>query len=269
MIQVKDIDIEGLQRMLGGLQNAFIGVGRDGDAANITKDQARLLAVEIGKNLPPGTKEIGRKKVERDVRNFLTAPLDNITGSRGGDPFVWIHAGPGFLTGARPRDDLRGSGAAEALAALRLEEKQPRGERYTVLGVRGAQQVRIVNRPVVSLAVQASLVDLLGGRIGRLKATLYETAHQLGHKRIPSWIREHFPTKGRVFKDGLSDRSSPHVEFGSSAPGAGPNKKVFARSVKNRVHKVRAQINNVLFGYARDHNARRRITKKFKPAKDE
>lgn len=261
MVQITDIDTRELDFMRRGLEHALIGVGRDGDAANVLSDEARLTAVELARFLSPKTKEVGDKNVRRDVKRFLVVPASNIEPSKDGD-VRWIHAGKNFLTGVASSDDFREADNLGAMSIFQLERNNKRGQKYTEVGQHGSQKVRVLNRAIVSPLAQHNVVRILSAHVGRLKASILETAAKLGQKGIPSWISDHFPSRKRIFNDGLGVVGAPFVEFGSNAVGVGHFKSAATKGVRNRVIKLRKRIEMVLFGYAQDHNSGKRITKK-------
>lgn len=244
-------------------------MGRDGDAANVTRDQGRLLAEEVANQLPPRNVEAGKKKVKRDVQRFLAAPIENVETGQDGDGVKWISVGKNFLTGVRDEDDWRSADNASALTVFHLERQRDRGKRYTDLGIRGSQTVRLVNRALVSPLTRFNVIRILESRVGRMKAVFLEVAHKLGGKKaIPEWIRRHIPTPKTVFRDGLGAKGSPSIEFGSRSAGIAHFEPKVAIAVRNRMKKISIVLKQTLFGYRQDHNSGRRIKKKFHASND-
>lgn len=252
MIQVKSIDVHGVEFMLNGLKHALIGTGKDGDASKLVADETRLLSMEIAKQMSPKSQAVGERNVKRDVGRFIASHEDSEdTQFEGSGDIRWISAGPKFLTGISPDDDWRHADNAAGMTLLQVERNNPRGDRYISLGVRGNQSVRRLNRPVVTPLVKFNLQRILASHIGRLKASWAETAEKHGQKNIPAWIRRHFPTPKNTTRD-FANPESPAIEFGSSSPGIGKFKSQISRALKNREAKLRIRIKQALFGYAHD-----------------
>jgi hypothetical protein len=262
VIQIDDIDLTGWHFLARGVQNALAGTGRDGDAAMVLKDHAVGLAVESARRLPPKSEAVGQKHIERDVDKFLSAPIENIESGDSGS-VRWIQAGPGFLSGVRDEDDWRNVDNSGAIAVLRVEQQKGIRQKWSMVGQRGKQKVRIIQRAVVTPLVKHNVVRILSSHVGRMKAQFMEAASKLnGSIRVPPWLSRHFPTLHGIFRNGLGNVDHPFVEFGGSAVGLGKFKGKIVSAVRTEEHKMAKELKQILSFYAKDHNSGRRITKK-------
>lgn len=254
MVEVKSIDVRGVEFMLNGLRHALIGTGKNGDLSKLIADETRLMSMEVAKQMAPKTQAVGERNVKRDIGRFLADREDTDPVFEGSGDLKWISAGPKNLTAIKSKDDWRHADNAAGLTLLQVERNNPRGERYINIGVRGKQTIRILNRPVVSPLVKFNLAKILSSHVGRLKASWAETAQKLGQHNVPAWIRRHIPTPKAVTRDMLNNAEAPAVEFGSSAPGIGKFKPQISIAVKNRKAKLRVRIQQTLFGHIHDAN---------------
>lgn len=269
MLTVENIDTLGWERLRRGIEHSLIGVGRDGDAANVLKDQAMILASNMANSLPPKSQAKGMTGIRRDVDKFLSAPIENIESGDSGSVH-WIEAGPGFLTGVATEDDWRNADNATAMTVLRLEQHRGKRKKFKNIGVRGKQVARLLQRAVVSPLTRNNVIAILSSHLGRMRASIMWAAHKLGKHVVPEWINRHFPDPPHShFVDGLSDKANAFVEFGSSAPGIKKFQGRFERSIRRCEREMRKEITRILFGYAKDHNSGKHVSKKHRPTAEE
>lgn len=261
-----DVDVSQLGFLLNGIRHALIGTGHNGDLTELTKDETRLLAVELSNQVGPSALAKGEAKVQKDVNHFLVAPYENlIGGQRDGDGITWISAGPKFLTGVRNVDYFRETANQGMITFLyRQAKEQDRGTKYVSLGKRGAQHVQLINRTVVSRGAREALALELATHVGRQKASFMETAISLGHKGVPQWVRRHIPSPKAINdQSGLSNAESPSITFGSSSRGISKMGDRVKRAVRNRAAKMKKKLEGILFGYAQDVRSRKHPRKHF------
>ncbi len=264
---VTEVDMRGTEFLLRGVRDALLGTG--GDASHVVADEARLTAVEIANQVAPKDFDSGKRKLERDTKGFLAPqPFENIDESRRGNSGVeWVTAGSNFLVGISS-DDYKGwLSADEASKVLHDEERKGhRGAKYQTVGLRGKQHVMMIDRAVMTQGVIDSTLAKLSRRIGRLKASFWETAEKIsaGKSRAPSFVSRHFPTKTNICNlSSLSDSQSPSITFGSNATGVGHSHEKIKRALEVRKRKLAARLKHILTGYARDAAQGKRISKKY------
>jgi hypothetical protein len=275
MVTVEQVDVSGLGFLMNGINHALIGTGGDGDLSKLTKDETRLLAVEIAGQVGPRTQAVGEKKIKRDVAHFLTTAFENIEGEhRRGDGVTWITAGPHFLTGVRTEDyfgdqvdpDMIRGKTVTSEYQSRVHESRPR---YVELGTRGSQHVRLLDRMVVSQSGKAAILARLYSHVGRMKASFMATAIALGHTTCPQWIRRHIPSpKSILDQSQMTHVASPSITFGSTSRGVGNFKPNVKRAVKNRAAKMKVKLRNILFGISNDVHAKRVPRSHFRKGAD-
>lgn len=247
--------MRGLARALGGLREALIASGQSGDSAQIVRDETRLLAREISNKVAPKD----RKKLERVIqgdlkKHFMSMPKVPLRGDqRDGKEHEWLLVGPNFLYGAR-KEMMRLNASTPELRTLR-KQKLPE-QKATWLGIRPPQRVYEYNRFIVRKKQLTALAREQKARIGLLRATLAETAKELGDNRIPKWISKHFPTKRGVRNlTGLNNANNPSALFGSRSPGITSQRPVIAAAVKRRIKAIASRIRLILSGYNKDIRA--------------
>lgn len=259
MINVAAVDSTELAFMLRATLHALNGTGRDGDASTCVADQGRLLSVEIAQQLSPRNIGAGERSIARDVSFFLYAPTtENLFGNqRHGVDMTWFAAGPNFLSGAN-HQDYHGDSWGDAEPLLRVAKKESRSKnKYIHLGQnRQGQHVQRVDRYVVSGIAHRTLVLKLSGHIGRMKASIYETAARLGHHGIPAWIMRQIPTPKNITDlTNLARIGNNEIEFGSSARGITQQSAKFQRACNIRAKKMAIALKGILSGYSADWKA--------------
>jgi len=267
------IDLSGLNGQLQDLQDALIGAGQDGDLVTIVKDEGRLLAWEISKQLGPQEKSRGEAKVYQDAkRTYAPGPLQAFPQSKrngaGGDSGLsWLYAGPEFLVGAEQENiqpNLTATAMRQAQAANKARIK---GKAWLDIGRRGKQAVLKWNRIIVTRGAFDSFVRSKNARVGRMRATFAYAAHMLGQGRIPGWISRHFQkvaTDGRAIYDAskLQNKVAPSLQFGSGAPGIDNFTEMIENGVERRTHLLSAKIGAIIASYSADWKAGRKVSRK-------
>ena len=267
MLQVTNIDVSGVSRLIGGLHNALIGTGGRGDIGDVISDETRKLSLECGS--APNARR--RKKIEASMRRdigkvFMKAPAHPFTGTkRKGDGIEWLNAGPNFLLGV-PEDRMLGDAELSMGGAKKLfyiaKGRLP-AERYADGGMHGQQHVQIANRFVVKRGIISKLFNEIKKRIGLRDASFTETAKNLGGN-VPSTSSKHFPTGKNITQVKNMSSASPEIIFGSRATGVvGLTEKV-KRAVAIREKKMLHRLGLILSGYARDNNSGGSIKKHSK-----
>lgn len=270
-----EVDISGLNSLLSGISNALEGTGGDGDLATVTKQQARLLAVEISNFEGPKTQEKGEKAILKSVKKFITPDITTFSPTQiGGDPaYAYVSAGPNFLVSVKADDYMPNSSTSEVYKAMRdRQDANPdgTGNKFTDIGKvrKTGQHIIWLDRIVSSKTAFASIINKLNARVGRRRATFAEAANTIdpGMSHFPQWITRHFNTQpDRVIADttGLQNTKSPSVDFGSRAPGITDDSSLeqIRRAVKSRAKKMLVRLDRVLAGYADDSHAGRKIRK--------
>lgn len=269
MLEVQSIDLTGLMQLTDGIRSALIGTGRDGDASTVLVDETRRLAIEIANEMPPRSKAAGTKKVEKDVKSFLAVDNGNLDYQhrRSSSDVVWIAAGPNFLTCVNKSDYQVMGAPDDVLRAMRVQQKRGtlRGKKMVSIGQRGVQHVYRIARTLVERFSFDAVLAKLMSKVGQLKASFAETGDKLGEKRIPQWVKVHFPSSKSVTDlSGLATPEQASITFGSRAPGVSKEfvQQKVRHSVEVRKRKMISRLDRILNGYAEDHNAGRRPRKR-------
>ena len=258
MIQAASIDLRGLDQMIGGLQNAFIARGRDGDASNILYDEASKLAAECAGLVGGKTLAKGQKKVAKDIGAFFHKGPDKIfeqSKRGGGEGIIWLMAGPNFLAGA-VKEDFQPSISVDAMRKS-MRNRPRRGPLWKRNGSHGKQAVMISTRILTSQDRIEALKNKINARLGRMKATFAKSSQAIAkaigkNVLVPKWIARHF---GESLPSGSAlgtNPEQPSVEFFSAAPGVEKQAPLITKAIRRREHKIRSRIDRVLFGYAQD-----------------
>jgi hypothetical protein len=276
MSEVTAVDLTGLNRFVSELFGALLGAGKggEGDAQQFVKVQAGLLAQEISRELGPKTLEGAEKRIELDVRKFMSVKPDysnlndDLRLSKQSD-WTWLSAGPRFLLGIDDLDLKEKVSAGEALRLLRAEQTDiphGRGNAYIEKGMRGKQHVLRLNRIKVSKMAFAGMVQAIKREAGLLRASFAWTAQRLLQhaKAPPQWVSRHFDTQagGRALFNisAINHPTSPSIEFGSTAKGVVDNPIVagkIAHAVERRKAVMASTLGKVIKGYTYDWNTGR------------
>lgn len=266
-----EYDLKGLSQLISKLDGALFSQGGDGDIHRVLKTEAGQLAWDISMALGPRSKSAGDKKVERDVKQFLTpkpiySNLDQEQQYSSYGDFTWLAAGPSFLTGINDEDNQLGASTDDALLYFRAGQYSgSRGPTYVTLGQRGKKKIQRLNRVRVSQSTMRSVVNVVKGSFGLLRASFAFTAVELiPGKRVPDWVSRHFSTKARgraIFSNaGLNHPTEPYIEFGSSAKGVESNPRIaqiVSGQIERRKRLMAEKIRKVVAGYAYDWNTGR------------
>lgn len=251
---IDKVETQRLNATLEGLHDALIGSGKPGDAREVVADESRRLAEQIARFMPPQTRAIGEKSVEREVKSLFSAAdpemIDtigsmfgiknveaHITSRQTGEPLriQWDEIDP---EGARMKERHYQERGKSRL--LRIKERKPDGKSWKA-------------RVVVPHKARADYVKEMQSRVGRLKASFAEVARQLGTTRIGGWIARHIPTPKSIFNGaGLANLSKPSVTFGSTARGVSRFTDFIRSAMRARSSAISRRIKLITSGYAKD-----------------
>lgn len=243
------VDLTGLQRSMGGLQEALIGSGQSGDSKQIVRDETRHLAMQISKMLGPNPRTSLEKKIERDVSRSLLVMQPNIDPAHQGTGDIrWISSGPNFLVGVQR--NAQPPANVEAIQGIIREKK---GRAAIEISRRGKQRVYLSNRASISKQQAQSAIRQIKQKVGRLKASWAQTASVLGEASIPQWVSRHFPTpKNRMNLSNLFNDNHPSAVFGSAAPGVNKFASLIQAAANVRAKIIAARTKLIISGYSKD-----------------
>lgn len=265
MITVESIDISGLNRVMAGIQGALIGMGQEGDASQVVKQTAKLLAQDIANQVGPKTRSKGEVKAAKSaVRVFSPIPRHHLSVRKSkGDGVVWLAAGPQFIEGvpdAMYKPDINNMSAMAHFSAP-LIANRTLGKARKVVGRHGKQTVYLRNRIVIQRGTYKRFQAYLKSHAGRMKASFMQTYQAFGGKAVPAWIARHFPTPKAITDDsGLSD-VNPFVRFGSTSRGVNRYNRQIQTALKIRTAAMYRRLELILSGYAQDANMTGRVHK--------
>ena len=258
------IDDSRMRQRLNELHDCLIGAGKDGDAAIMIENEARLfLKGVINLTTPPGfgmdAKTQGQRAVVEDMHRLFT-PIDeeflNIIGSQ---------FGPG------PVDKwITSDGKKEH---IKWDKIDPTGAgmpayHYSRLNNRG--RVRSQKKAsaywyapyVVSFQDFGRYVAKIVSHVGRKKAAWGIAYAAIGGNRLPAWIRKHVSgAMGNVI-NGLATKNAPSVTMSSHAPGVSQDVRIIQDQMRIRAEAIGRKMKRILNGYATDMKYSRVITRK-------
>jgi hypothetical protein len=215
----------------------------------VTLRQAGLMKRELTETMPPSNKDRAEKAIARDAIGVFatfpkyTFPEDKRGGNKG---IVWINADPNKgLTGAT-QEDYYSADSVEAMDRIYRERRGVKAQKYSHLGMRGKQNVRIINRVMARKAIWQSWMKRQLSKLGKLKASFavdWDLYGPKGH-RPPKWVMQHVESgeaKGRsVFQPG----NSPSFTIISNAKGCESigAKSAAVQAIINRIAKMRSEL---------------------------
>lgn len=251
---VAQVDLTGLNTVLRGIQNALIGMGESGDAAQLVKQTTRLLSKDIADSMPPKNLQRLKKSIAGDVSKvFAQIPAKPFpSAQRGHGDTVWLYPTTNVIVGVSRKNYRPEQTNVDTLQRMMY----PRPEaisKYSDVGMHGKQHVQIINRIAIKREAYKRLVKYLQDRGGRMKASFYKTFLALDGKGIPAWIAKNIPTsRGVLDKSQLSNAESPNITFGSSAPGLNLQDAKIKGAVRKRTEAMYKRLDLILSGYAHD-----------------
>jgi hypothetical protein len=250
--------------MLSGVGDALVGSG--GDASNITKDESRLLAMQLMKLGQPRDRSATGDRIEKNVRSrFALLDVDLSSGDHGlgvsANGTRWYAVDKNFLYGSDSPKDYRhaaGDQIRDAFYSTKIVAGKARII-YDFGKPKRHQKVSITRRIITSKASLARGVKEVKKSIGKLAASWFATAKSIDpSSNAPDWISHHVTgtksSKSITDLSGLNKSESPSVIFGSKAGGAASQKGKaqvqFAVSVREK--KLHARLRLILSGYSKD-----------------
>lgn len=261
--QTLEIDTSRLQDVMFGLQEALGDAGNPADLSDIVRDETRRLIVEIVKDTPPQTKEIGEAAVTRDINSLFSGAEPGLIDTVG-DEHGLSNIDTYVLSNGRKlhlqwdRIDPLG----DKMQQIHNASRNSRGGVGRRKEVRDAWGARVV---VPNESKDAYLKKILS-HVGRWKASWASTAMALGVQNVVGWIKRHINGKdsrsGFHNTDGLMNGSFPVVTFGSRAPGVGRQAGVINSAVRIRSEAVLKRTKLIVSGYAKDIAQGMRIQRK-------
>lgn len=264
------IDTAELDFMLNGVKNSLIGSG--GDISELTKDESRLLALQLTKLNYPRSRPALADKIAKNVSSrFALLDIDNSKsehglgiGNNGEGNTSWYAADRNFLYGSdsEAKDYRKASG--DQVRDAFYSSKVSNGKARLVYGFtkshRQHQRVAILRRIMVSKASLNRGIKAVQLSIGKLAASWFATAKTIdSSSNAPEWVARHL-TRGTHTTKSITDLSAlhkydhPSVTFGSTAVAAGSKKGIaqIKFALKVREKKLAARLNLILSGYSND-----------------
>lgn len=274
------IDQSGLDSMLNGVRDALIGTG--GDATELTKDESRLLAMQLMRQGQPKDRMILAAKIEKNVHNrFVLLDMELNTGEHGlgigKNGTFWYAADKSFLYGADQAKDMT-KAAGDQIADVFYSSKVKGGKARLIYDFnpprKGGQRAAITRRIITSKASLARGVKAVQQSIGKLAASWFGTAKTIDAlAKAPEFIGRHLhgsrTTKSITDLTELNKADSPAVTFGSKAHAVATEKSKqgiqFAMNVRTK--KLAARMKLILSGYSKDVANGIRVQRKAKKIK--
>ena len=267
--------------MINGIQNALIATG--GDTSEVTKDESRLLAMQLMKLTQPQDRKALESKIERNVRNrFILLDMDLSTNDQGlgvsANGTKWYAADKNFLYGSdsNAKDYRRAQG--DQIADAFYSSKVSGGKARLIYGFKHPhkhQQVAILRRIITSKASLARGVKLVQQAIGKLAASWFATAKTINQdSSAPAYVSRHITrgtqsTKSITDLSGLHQPANPSVTFGSKARGAASKKahNLIEFALHVREQKLAARLKLILSGYSKDVTQGIKVQRRAKKVK--
>ena len=255
------IDTRGLQFVIGGLEAALIGFG--GDCSEVTKDESRLLAMQVSKVARPPDRKKTLGRIEKSVRNRFQALNESAHQEKAPTSGInWLHWDNDYLYGVSQERNMKRA-SAESLADIYYASKMRRvGGAYLDLPFihpHRRQRVKIYQKIVTSNSSLNRAVKAVQQSIGKLAASWVGDARTIDGTKptvAPAWVERHLrgtkTSKSIVNTAGLMNSESPSVEFGSKAKGVNRFERAINFAVGLREKKVAARLRLILSGYSKD-----------------
>jgi hypothetical protein len=262
------VDASKMKLLMADLQQVLIK-SNNSDASEVVGDESRRLALECYRMAPPKSQAALNKSIEKSVKSFFQPQFKKtlLKKKQGKGDLQWLVAGPKFLLGIQPANNLTTGG----VDALRLHRKLRGrkvnfGKARTELGIvkHSRQRAFRINRLLIPRKDYAALVKNLKSRAGRFKASWAETASLLGETKFPGWVTRHFPTPKSIHQLEQLRSDNPTVTFGSRAPGVRHQTAKVHAAMQRRIHAIKARIKHILRGYKKDVANRQRLQKRGK-----
>lgn len=255
MLTIQSIDLTGLDTVTRGIQNALIGTGQDGDAAQLTKQTARLLSKDIADRLPPKNQATQSKQIKSDVgKVFMAFPAIPFPKSKQGNGDIfWLFPGTNYLAGVE-KSKLQLEMTNVDTLQRRMFPRPEKTTKWRDVGMvkRTGQHAMLSNRIVIERGAYANLIRYLRDRGGRMKASFYKTFEAMDGKGIPEWIRRRMNSAPGSVQNNLGNVAEPSVTMESHAPGIEKQASKVQSAVKHRTAAMYKRLDLILTGYAQD-----------------
>lgn len=266
------IDSSVLRNRLGELHDVLIAHGREGDAALMVENEARLFLKQVITLTPPAglggaAKTVGEHAVSRDL-NYLFSGVsqgmaDTISGEFGTTGIDhWLTGKDGNKTHIQwQRLDPSGAG----MPAFHAKNRDSRGRTYRLK--RDKPGVWFSPYVTSQSALDAYRAKILS-HVGRRKAAWAKSYAALGGK-VQGWISRHLSgAKGQIWND-LGNKNRPSVTVSSHAPGVGQDEQIVRDAMRIRAQAIGRKMKGILSGYSADWKAGVKIAKQERRKVDE
>lgn len=251
-MEVVTCDDVRFQVAINGLHDALIGDGRDGDAAFVVENQARIFLKKAIQLTPPKNKMQGEQAIEDDLKHIFTpADVDFLLyefgGSRG---YVdqWFTNKKGEKVHAQfDALDIHGAGMAKYHAEKRnargrIPSGKSRGNKIGELWRAGY---------VVSYDAFTDYKRKIKERVGMRKSGWLKAYIAIGGK-MPDWImRQARRALGGVVNN-LGAKGKPSILMSSHAPGAKDDQRMLATAFNYQAGAMERHITLIVNNYGRD-----------------
>lgn len=251
------IDTSRAEAALWSLREAMVGKGQD--AANLLRDETKLLVRTITNFVPPpraagNPRQVGEHAVEVSLKNLIseaTPVLIDQVGAMFGLRDIttaWVtEQNKEHLNLQWANLDPTGNRLPELHKAYRDRRT---GRTRMEKEVRGVWAARIV----VPLGTREPYIKAVKARVGRMKATWALIGSKLGDS-FPQWISRHFgAVSGYAIADTshLNDPEKPYVIFGSRAPGNFRLRPAIKDALRFRIRAMARKAKLILSDYRAD-----------------
>lgn len=241
------------------------------DAIEFLRDETARLAEECARQLKQRNRGNQEKRITADVKQvFRAMPKKIFKDSRSdGNNMRWLYASPAILLGVKPYrfhdidtvKDMenvfyksKGTLPKPAYVELGQIAMTQRATRYRGRIVK-YQHVMELRRNVVPRSSFTGFIAAIKAKQGRLEASFAYTSHLLrgGGAKVDAFIKKHFPSRTNVTNlEGLGNKTSPRIEFGSFAPGIEHFEQFIHDAIEVRLYKMEQRYRLILSGYAED-----------------
>lgn len=264
------IDQRGLDFMISGIRNALIATG--GDISELTKDESRLLAMQLMNLSKPKDRKKTAEKIGQSVSAKFLGLSETKYASQKSGGMWWRHWDEDYLYGVAPDRDMRHASVGD-LADIYFGSKANRDGAKVLPFVhpRKKQMVKLYQKIVTGPAAVKRLTAYAQKAIGKLAGSWFATAKKIDpSSTAPQWISRHEQTRKSITDlTGLANPEHPSVTFGSKAGGAATKKGLSLLQVAMNIRekKLTYRLQLILSGYAQDVRNNIAVNRKAKKIK--
>jgi len=250
-----EFDMRRLNERLAQQYDALVGKGRGADAANVVKDQGKLLIKQVMKFTPPKNQPQGKAAVTRDI-NRAVEVLKPLTFTHPVFQKYAIEAyqsrDPSKLLEVWKRMKTFVGWRFESFDAVKLHKSQ-RDRRGRI-----QREKKVFTLDAVA---HGAYLKKIIARVGLMKASWAPAFAALGGKVQP-WVKKHQRQHGWVIPQ--LDGTKPTVTINSHARGIGDFRGQFQSALRARAQAMVKATRGILSNYSAQWRAGVRIRRSAK-----